>query len=116
MEQDQMTLGELARLIGRVERGQQELRAEISQRLDRTVSSDIYAVQHAAIQTEIAELKSDVAAVRKEAEEGVGAVRGQIADERRQRVADRRWWLAAVGIPLATVVLPYLDALFRGGS
>ncbi|MBV2364256.1 hypothetical protein [Streptomonospora nanhaiensis] len=113
---EDMTLGELARLIERVEHGQQAMRQELSQRLDRTVSTDIYTVQHRAVMEEIAELKAAHAKGVQDFEDDVAQVREEVRAEARQRIADRRWWLTAIGIPVAALVLQYAGPLLGVGE
>ncbi|MFC7739689.1 hypothetical protein ACFQXA_38050 [Nocardiopsis composta] len=100
-----MTIGEVARALARIEAGQADLRREISERLDRTVSAELYGSQHKVVLDEIAEIKGDLDGLRTE-------VRAQ----EQQRVMDRRWWLTAVLIPSAGLVASYVGPLLGGGG
>lgn len=113
---DEMTPGEIARSLARIEAGQADLRRELGERLDRTVPLEVYQVQHRALTEEIAELKAEISAERKDRAEELSALREDIAESRRQRVLDRRWWMTAVAIPSAGLVGNYLSPLLGGGG
>jgi len=100
-----MTPGEIARSLARIEAGQADLRREISERLDRTVSIEMYQVQHKQITDEIAELKSEIDATEQ-----------RITAGEQQRVTDRRWWLTAVLLPVVGLVASYVAPLLGGGG
>lgn len=105
MADDDVTLGELARLIRRVEEGQQAMQRDLNARMDRTVSSELYTVQHKATLDKIAELETDLGEVRQEA---------RAADDK--RVTDRRWWIAAVAVPVGLVLVDFVFPLLGGGA
>jgi hypothetical protein len=106
---DDLTLGELARALARIEDRQKEQATQY-------VPMQVYTLQHATMQAEIAELKGEIAATREAHGSEVESVRAEVRAETRQRIADRRWWLTAIGIPVASLILQYLAPLIGGGS
>lgn len=103
-------------MIARIERGMSEMREEMASRFDRTVSTDLYAVQQKATQEDMAELRRDVDAQRESAQRATRELREEIRAEARQRITDRRWWLTAVGIPIGALILQYVGPLIGGAS
>lgn len=61
---DDMTLGEVVRTVKRIETGQNELRAEISKKLDTRVTWEEITRLEASRDRQLKELEVDIAAVR----------------------------------------------------
>ncbi|MGW1409468.1 hypothetical protein [Streptomyces sp. NPDC002403] len=101
---DEPSLGELGRLIQLMRGDIRDDMAQINARLDRMVSTDVYTVERAALEREIADLKKDV--------EGVQAQRTADADRVTQT---RRWLFASVVIPMLGLIIPIV-ALLLGGK
>ena len=100
---DEPSLGELGRLIQLMRGDIRDDMAQINSRLDRMVSTDVYGVEKAALEREIADLKKDVESVQA------------------QRVADgdrvtqtRRWLFASVIVPVLGLILPVVFFLAGG--
>lgn len=116
MPAEDMTTGEIARALKRIEdgqaalsrdlvAGQADLRRELTERLAQVVPTQVYQLQHQAVRDEITELQQDLGELRKDAKE-TEAKRG----------ADRKWWITAILIPIASLVLTYLVPLLSGGG
>ncbi|MET8746312.1 hypothetical protein [Streptomyces sp. NPDC004728] len=101
---DEPSLGELGRLIQLMRGDIRDDMAQINARLDRMVSTDVYTVERAALERDIADLKKDV--------EGVQAQRTADADRVTQT---RRWLFASVVIPVLGLIIPIV-ALLLGGK
>ncbi len=113
---EDMTLAEVARMLTRIENGMAELREDMAHRFNRTVSAELYSVQHQSIQTDLAEMRSDIDRHYREARNSTAELRDEIQTESQQRIADRRWWLTAIGIPVCAMVLQYVEPLIKATS
>ncbi|WP_093803905.1 hypothetical protein [Streptomyces sp. Wb2n-11] len=92
---DEPSLGELGRLIQLMRGDIRDDMAQINSRLDRMVSTDVYGVEKAALEREIADLKKDVESVQTE------------RNTDRERVTQtRRWLFASVIVPVLGLILP----------
>ncbi|MEE1812701.1 hypothetical protein [Streptomyces sp. BE133] len=101
---DGPSLGELGRLIQLMRGDIRDDMAQINSRLDRMVSTDVYGVEKAALEREIADVKKDV--------ENVQAQRTADAERVTQT---RRWMFASVVIPVLGIIIPIV-ALLLGGK
>ncbi|GAB3213332.1 hypothetical protein GCM10027294_43890 [Marinactinospora endophytica] len=115
MDQE-MTIGEVARALARIEQGQRELRDELASRMNQMVPMQVYTLEISALRGELVELKADLATQEKEVEADLAAVRDDLRTADRQRIIDRRWWLTAVGIPVAALLIQYAGLILGGGS
>jgi hypothetical protein len=100
---DEPSLGELGRLIQAMRGDIRDDMAEISARLDRMVSTDVYAVEKAVLVKDISELDKKV--------EAVMALRAQDADRVTQT---RRYLTASVIIPLIGLIIPFVFFILGG--
>jgi hypothetical protein len=100
---DEPSLGELGRLIQLMRGDIRDDMAQINSRLDRMVSTDVYGVEKAALEREIADVKKDV--------ENVQAQR--VADAERV-TQTRRWMFASVVIPVLGLIIPIVFFLTGG--
>ncbi|MEU9849273.1 hypothetical protein [Streptomyces sp. NPDC047985] len=100
---DEPSLGELGRLIQLMRGDIRDDMAQINARLDRMVSTDVYGVEKAALERDIADLKKGV--------EGMQAQRAADADRVTQT---RRWLFASVVIPVLGLMLPIFFFLADG--
>jgi hypothetical protein len=100
---DEPSLGELGRLIQLMRGDIRDDMAQINSRLDRMVSTDVYTVERAALEREIADLKKDV--------EGMQAQR--LTDGERV-TQTRRWLFASVIVPVIGLILPVVFFLTGG--
>ncbi|MEU6925470.1 hypothetical protein [Streptomyces sp. NPDC046631] len=100
---DGPSLGELGRLIQLMRGDIRDDMAQINSRLDRMVSTDVYGVEKAALEREIAEVKKDV--------ESVQAQRNADAERVTQT---RRWMFASVVIPVLGLIIPIVFFLAGG--
>jgi predicted nucleic acid-binding Zn-ribbon protein len=111
-----MTIGELHRVLARIEEGQKDLRRELAESRAQMVPMQVYTLEIAALRSESAELKAELVAGRKEQEGAVAGLREELKAEAKQRVLDRRWWLGIVAVPIAGLVQSYLAPLMGVGS
>ncbi|HLU76159.1 MAG TPA: hypothetical protein VKZ82_28535 [Nonomuraea sp.] len=116
MPESEMTTGEIARALSRIESGMADMRREVGERLGQMVPMQVYTLQHQALSEEIVELKAEVAEERKKRSAEVAEVRAEVTAAERQRVTDRRWWMTAVLIPVVSLVLTYVAPLVGGGA
>lgn len=100
---DEPSLGELGRLIQLMRGDIRDDMAQINSRLDRMVSTDVYGVEKAALEREIADVKKDV--------ENVQAQRAADAERVTQT---RRWMFASVVIPVLGLIIPIVFFLMGG--
>ncbi|MFE9491413.1 hypothetical protein ACFYNF_34085 [Streptomyces sp. NPDC006641] len=100
---DEPSLGELGRLIQLMRGDIRDDMAQINSRLDRMVSTDVYGVEKAALEREIAEVKKDV--------ESMQAQRTADAERVTQT---RRWVFASVVIPVLGLIIPIVFFLAGG--
>ncbi|MEV8101055.1 MULTISPECIES: hypothetical protein [unclassified Streptomyces] len=103
MADEPFSLGELGRLIQLMRGDIRDDMAQINSRLDRMVSTDVYGVEKAALEREIAEVKKDV--------ESVQAQRNADAERVTQT---RRWMFASVVIPVLGLIIPIVFFLAGG--
>src|SRR5699024_11289857 len=78
MVAEDMTLAEVARMLTRIENGMAELREDMAHRFNRTVSAELYSVQHQSIQTDLAEMRSDIDRHYREARNSTAELRDEI--------------------------------------
>lgn len=97
--------GELWRLIEAMRGDFRTNLSQMNMRLDRLVSTEVYAVEKAAMTKEIADLAKAL--------EGVQAQRAADAERVTQT---RRWLVASVFIPLVGLVLPVVLFMAQGGG
>lgn len=102
---DEPSNGELGRLIQALRGDIRDDMAQISARLDRMVSLDVYAVEKASVAKDIADLTKAV--------EGLQTLRSQDAERVTQT---RRWMVASVIIPLVGIVLPLVMVMRGAGA
>ncbi|MGS2592110.1 hypothetical protein [Streptomyces hebeiensis] len=100
---DEPSLGELGRLIQLMRGDIRDDMAQINARLDRMVSTDVYGVEKAALEREIADLKKDV--------EGMQTQRLTDAERVTQT---RRWLFASVVVPVLGLIIPIVFFLMEG--
>lgn len=100
---DEPSLGELGRLIQLMRGDIRDDMAQINSRLDRMVSTDVYGVEKAALEREIADLKKDVESVQAQ----------RTADGERV-TQTRRWLFASVIVPVLGLILPVVFFLAGG--
>lgn len=100
---DEPSLGELGRLIQLMRGDIRDDMAQINSRLDRMVSTDVYTVERAALEREIADLKKDVESVQAQ----------RVADGERV-TQTRRWLFASVIVPVIGLILPVVFFLAGG--
>jgi hypothetical protein len=79
--------------------------AQINGRLDRMVSTDVYGVEKAGLERDIAEVKRELANVQAQRLQDVERV-----------TQTRRWMFASVVIPILGLVLPLVLFLAGGKS
>ncbi|MEU0833387.1 hypothetical protein [Streptomyces sp. NPDC005969] len=100
---DEPSLGELGRLIQLMRGDIRDDMAQINSRLDRMVSTDVYGVEKAALEREIAEVKREVESVRAQQVSDVESIRTQRTADAEKAIQTRRWVFAGFVIP----VLPW---------
>ena len=100
---DEPSLGELGRLIQLMRGDIRDDMAQTNSRLDPMVSSDVYTVERAALEREIADLKKDVESVQAQ----------RVADGERV-TQTRRWLFASVIVPVIGLILPVVFFLAGG--
>ncbi|MFD9721027.1 hypothetical protein [Streptomyces sp. NPDC059076] len=95
--------GELSRLIEALRSDMRDDLGQVNQRLDRKVSTEVYAVEKAAMAQDIADLKkSDEAQAAQRERDG-------------ERVTQtRRWLIAAVIIPILGLIVPFAFFIMGG--
>ncbi|MER6092465.1 hypothetical protein [Streptomyces bluensis] len=116
---DDPSLGELGRLIQALRSDVRDDMAQINTRLDRLVSSDVYAVEKAALVKDIAELAEIVRKLADKQEQDVRAINQQRIEDANRVTQTRRWLVASVFIPVLGLVLPvvlFLASASGGGS
>jgi hypothetical protein len=99
------SLGELGRLIQLLRSDIRDDMAQINGRLDRMVSTDVYGVEKAGLERDIAEVKRELANVQAQRLQDVERV-----------TQTRRWMFASVVIPILGLVLPLVLFLAGGKS
>ncbi|MFG3244192.1 hypothetical protein [Streptomyces sp. NPDC048157] len=100
---DEPSLGELGRLIQLMRGDIRDDMAQINSRLDRMVSTDVYGVEKAALEREIADVKKDVESVKAQ----------RTADAERV-TQTRRWMFASVVVPVLGLIIPIVFFLAGG--
>ncbi|MEU5043137.1 hypothetical protein [Streptomyces griseorubiginosus] len=107
---DDLSLGELGRIIQGLRADVRDDMAGIQRRLDRLVSLDVYTVEKAAMSKDIADLAKDIDVLRQQREKD---------QEQRQKDVDRvtqtrRWMVGTVLIPVLGLILPVIIFLVGG--
>jgi hypothetical protein len=77
---------------------------ELAARLDKKVSEDIYEFRHDTLMARVETLEKQRVADREMYQKDREA-------DRQQRVLDRRWKIAAVAIPIVTIVIGAITAV-----
>ena len=95
---DEMTLGELARALARIEDRQKEQATQY-------VPMQVYTLEIGSLRAELVEQKADLAQARQESKEA-----------EKQRIVDRRWWITAIAIPTALFLLNTILPILTGSG
>jgi hypothetical protein len=111
---DEPTLGELGRLIQALRGDVRDDMAQINQRLDRLVSIDVYNVERAALERQIADLAKVLEQLAVKQEQDVKAITQQRTEDALRVTQTRRYMVASVIIPIIGLVLPYVWFLAGG--
>ncbi|MFC4565519.1 hypothetical protein ACFO4E_26990 [Nocardiopsis mangrovi] len=91
---DEMTSGEISRALDRIEKGFADHRREVAEHLGQMVSEQVYDLEVGALRNEVVALKGELAQALQDAK-----------DSDHQRVVDRRWWIAAIAVPILLFLL-----------
>lgn len=94
---DEPTLGELGRLIQALRSDVRDDLGQINARLDRVVSTDVYAVEKAAQERRLAALE-------------------QAREADAHRITATRRWVIGTVITVVAALLPYLGVIVRGAG
>jgi hypothetical protein len=120
---DDLSLGELGRIIQGLRNDVRDDMAEIQRRLDRLVSLDVYTVEKAAMSKDITDLAKVVEQLSVKHDQDIQAVRDLREKDQEQRQKDvdrvtqtRRWMVGTVLIPLLGLILPVIIFLVGGKS
>lgn len=113
---DDLSLGELGRIIQGLRTDVRDDMAQIQQRLDRLVSLDVYTVEKGAMSKDIADLTKDLEQLTAKHENDMKAVRDQRDKDADRVTQTRRWMVGTVLIPLLGLILPVIIFLVGGKS
>jgi hypothetical protein len=111
---DEPSLGELGRLIQLMRGDIRDDMAQINSRLDRMVSTDVYGVEKAALEREIAEVKREVESARAQQVTDMESVRNQRTADAEKATQTRRWVFAGFVIPVLGLIIPIVFFLAGG--
>jgi histidinol dehydrogenase len=111
---DDLSLGELGRIIQALRGDVRDDMAQIQQRLDRLVSLDVYTVEKAALSKDIADLTKTVEQLTAKHDKDIKDVHDQRNKDADRVTQTRRWMVGTVLIPLLGLILPV--AIFLGGK
>lgn len=111
---DDLSLGELGRLIVALRGDVRDDMAQINIRLDRLVSLDVYTVEKAALNKDIADLTKVVEQLALKQQQDMERLNQQRTEDATRVTQTRRWLVASVFIPLIGLILPV--ALFLAGG
>lgn len=111
MSPDEPSLGELGRLIQALRGDVRDDMANISSRLDRLVSADVYAAEKAALEKDISDLSKDVDRLSAKQQQDINNIHEHHRKETDRVTQTRRWLIATVIVPLFGIIVPLLVAL-----
>ncbi|MFK0288251.1 hypothetical protein ACIQVL_48440 [Streptomyces sp. NPDC090499] len=111
---DDLSLGELGRIIQGLRSDVRDDMTEIQRRLDRLVSLDVYNVEKAAMSKDIADLTKVVDQLSVKHDQDIKNVRDQRDKDADRVTQTRRWMVGTVLIPLLGLVLPVIIFLVGG--
>ena len=111
---DDLSLGELGRIIQALRGDVRDNMAQINQRLDRLVSIDVYTVEKAAMSKDIADLTRDVEQLAAKHDQDIRLVQDQRNKDADRVTQTRRWMVGTVLIPLLGLILPVVIFLIGG--
>jgi len=112
---DDLSLGELGRIIQALRGDVRDDMAQIQQRLDRLVSVDVYTVEKAALTKEIADVAKVVDQLALKQEADMRAVREQ-RDKDAERVTGTRRWMVGTVVSLLGLIIPVIIFVVGGKS
>lgn len=113
---DDLSLGELGRIIQGLRSDVRDDMADIQRRLDRLVSLDVYSVEKAAMSKDIADLTKVIEQMAAKHEQDIKSVRDQRDKDAERVTQTRRWMVGTVLIPLLGLILPVIIFLIGGKS
>lgn len=112
---DDLSLGELGRIIQALRSDVRDDMGQIQQRLDRLVSVDIYTVEKAALSKDIADVAKVLEQLVAKQEADMRAVRDQ-RDKDAERVTATRRWMVGTVVSLLGLILPVIFFVVGGKS
>lgn len=110
---DEPSLGELGRLIRSLRDDVRDDMAQINIRLDRLVSSEVYAVEKAALLKDLSDLERTVQQLSAKQDRDIRGVQDQRIQDA-DRITQTRRWLAGAVISLLGILIPVI--LFMAGG
>lgn len=120
---DELSSGELGRLILALRSDVRDDMQAINRRLDRLVSMDIYTVEKAALVKDISDVLKLVEQLAQKEAQDVAAIQQQRERDQEQRQRDaervtqtRRYLVASVLIPLVGLILPVILFVLSDGG
>ena len=102
---DQPSPGELWRLLERIEK-----------RLDRVLTTDVWTAERREIERRLSEGEQDRTRLRDTHVADIEALRAQREQDNKDRAQSRRWLIAAVILPVASMVLTVVLLFQAGGT
>lgn len=112
---DDLSLGELGRIIQALRGDVRDDMAQIQQRLDRLVSVDVYTVEKQALAKDVAEVARIVDQLAQKQEADMKAVRDQ-RDKDAERITGTRRWMVGTVVSLLGLILPVIFFVVGGKS
>lgn len=112
---DDLSLGELGRIIQGLRLDVRDDMAQINQRLDRLVSLDVYTVEKAALVKEVSDLARIVEQVAKKHDDDMKSVRDQ-REKDADRVTQTRRWMVGTVVSLLSLIIPVIIFVVGGKS
>lgn len=113
---DELTLGELGRLIQALRSDVRDDMAQINLRLDKLVSADVYAVEKAAMTKDISDLGKALEQLAARHEADMKAITDQRSQDALRVTNTRRWVVASVVVPILGLIVPVVIFMVGGSS
>jgi len=112
---DDLSLGELGRIIQGLRVDVRDDMAQINQRLDRLVSLDVYTVEKASLVKELADLARVVEQLSKKHDDDIKSVRDQ-REKDADRVTQTRRWMVGMVVSMLSLIVPVIIFVVGGKS